>query len=226
MSSHRKKIIVLILFIALIAGLRFSGAGDSLTLDNLQQNRDALQLWVAGHRGLAVALYMLLYFLVVALSLPGGAVMTLAGGYLLGTITAVLCVILSATAGAIIAFLTARYLVGSSLQTRYRDPLVRFNAEMDRHGPNYLLTLRLIPLFPFFLVNFLSGLTRVNLGLFAWTTALGIVPGTVVFAFAGHQLESVRSVADILSPGVLTAFAVLAAFAFLPVVTSRFRKKP
>ena len=225
MTSHSKKIAILILFLSLIAGLRISGVGDSLTLEHLQKNRDALHAWVSSHLGLSVFLYIVTYILVTAFSLPGAAVMTLAGGYLFGTVLAILSVVVGATIGAMLAFLSARYLLGSRIQERYADQLAKFNAEMDRNGTRYLLTLRLIPLFPFFLVNFLSGLTRVSLGLFAWTTAVGIIPGTAVFAFAGHQLESVRSIGDVLSPRVLLAFGTLAAFTVLPAIRDRFRKK-
>ncbi|MDH4161311.1 MAG: TVP38/TMEM64 family protein [Nitrospirota bacterium] len=226
MTAHAKKISLLVLFVALIAGLRFSGLADSLTLENLQRNREALLSWVEGHRTLSFIVYILVYIAVVAFSLPGGAVMTLAGGYLFGTVPAVLCVVVGATCGAVLSFLSARYLIGSRVQERYAAQLARFNSEMDRNGGRYLLTLRLIPLFPFFLVNFLSGLTRVSLGLFTWTTAVGIIPGTAAFAFAGHQLESVKNVGDILSPRVLLALGILAAFTLLPALWSRIRKKP
>lgn len=226
MTTHAKKIILLVLFIGLIVGLRFSGLADYLTLENLQRNRDILQEWVALHRGLSFALYIAVYILVVAFSLPGGAVMTLAGGYLFGTVPAVLCVVIGATCGAVLAFLSARYLIGARIQGSYAAQLAKFNGEMNRNGARYLLTLRIIPLFPFFAVNFLSGLTQVPLGMFAWTTAVGIVPGTIVFAFAGQQFETIRSVGDILSPRVLLAFGVLAAFTLLPALGSRIRKKP
>jgi uncharacterized membrane protein YdjX (TVP38/TMEM64 family) len=112
------------------------------------------------------------------------------------------------------------------IQERYREQLEKFNSEMERNGPRYLLTLRLLPVFPFFLVNFLSGLTRVSLPTFLWTTSLGIIPGSMVYAFAGQQLETVRSVGDILSLKVLIAFGVLALFTFLPPLVQRLRKKP
>ena len=116
---------------------------------------------------------------------------------------------IGATCGAVLAFLSARYLLGSRLQESYGAQLAKFNGEMERNGVRYLLTLRLIPVFPFFLVNFLSGLTRVHLSTFTWTTAAGIIPGTVVFAYAGHQLETVHSVGDIFTGKVLSAFLLL-----------------
>jgi uncharacterized membrane protein YdjX (TVP38/TMEM64 family) len=174
----------------------------------------------------SIVSYIAVYILVTAFSIPGATIMTLAGGFVFGMALTVLCVNLAATTGAALAFLSARYLLGMRIQERYREQLEKFNSEIERNGPRYLLTLRLLPVFPFFLVNFLSGLTRVSLPTFLWTTSLGIIPGSVVYAFAGQQLETVRSVGDILSLKVLIAFGVLALFTFLPPLVQRLRKKP
>lgn len=225
MKKHTRTALLLALFVGVIAALRLSGVGDALTFENLQRNRDALLLWVRGNAALSVAAYIAVYVAAIALSLPGGAVLTLAGGFLFGTLPAVLYVNIGATAGAVLAFLSARYLLGSRLQERYRDRLAGFNAEMDRNGVRYLLSLRLVPVFPFFVVNFLAGLTRVPLATFAWTTALGIIPATAVFTYAGHQLEYVRSLSDILTGEVLFALLLLALITLAPAVIGRFRKK-
>ena len=225
MSPRAKKLLLFLVLAALIIGLRFSGIGDLLTLDNLQQRRDELAANVREHYALSLALYILAYIAVVAFSIPGATIMTLAGGFVFGTLPAVLAVNAAATAGAVLAFLSARYLLGTSLQERYQDQLAKFNAEMERNGARYLLTLRLIPVFPFFLVNFLSGLTRVPLTSFAWTTSLGIIPGSFVYAFAGRQLETVHRVGDILSSRMLLALALLAAFALVPAIRDRIRKR-
>jgi uncharacterized membrane protein YdjX (TVP38/TMEM64 family) len=226
MKQHTKKMLLLLVLLAVIAGVRMSGIGGVLTLENLQQNRDALLASVEQHRARSLIVFAALYVAVTALSIPGATVLTLAGGFLFGTLPTVLCVNLAATAGAVLAFLSARYLLGARLQAAYQQQLAKFNAEIDRNGMRYLLTLRLLPVFPFFLVNFLSGLTRVPLATFVWTTSLGIIPGSAVYAFAGHQLESVHAVGDIISVKVLTAFAVLALFTLFPAVADRFRKKP
>jgi uncharacterized membrane protein YdjX (TVP38/TMEM64 family) len=225
MKGTSKRLLLLALFIGVIAALRFSPIGDALTLENLQKHRDALLDFVHARFALSIIVYIAVYIVVVAFSLPGGAVMTLAGGYLFGTVVAVPCVVVGATTGALLAFLSARYLVGDRLQQAYTAQLERFNREMERNGIRYLLTLRLIPIFPFFLVNFLAGLTRVPFTAFAWTTAAGIVPGTIVYAFAGQQLETVRSIGDILSPRVLLAFVVLALFTLAPALFDRLRKR-
>jgi len=225
MTGRRKKLLLLLLFAGIVVALRFTGIGDILTLENLQQHRDELAAVVRDRYALSVAVYVLAYIAVVAFSIPGATVMTLAGGFVFGTLPTVLCVNVAATAGAVLAFLSARYLLGASLQERYREQLATFNAEIEQNGPRYLLTLRLLPVFPFFLVNFLSGLTRVPLATFAWTTSLGIIPGSLVYAFAGRQLETVHSLGDILSARLLLAFGLLALFTLVPAVRDRLRKK-
>jgi len=223
MKRHSRNIALLLLFIGLIIALRLSGAGDVLTFENLQRYKDALLAFVRDNTVLSVVLYILIYIVTVAVNLPGAAVLTIAGGFLFGTFPAVLYVNAGATTGAVLAFLSSRYLLGARLQETYRERLDKFNREMDRNGTRYLLTLRLIPVFPFFVVNFLAGLTRVPLAAFAWTTSLGIIPGTVVFAYAGHQLERVRSISDILTGKVLFTLLLLAAFTLAPTIIGRFR---
>jgi uncharacterized membrane protein YdjX (TVP38/TMEM64 family) len=226
MKKHSRNIALFLLFTGVVVALRLSGIGDLLTFDNLQKNRDALLAYVRDNGIYSIAIYILVYAAAIALNLPGGAVLTLAGGYLFGTLPAVLYVNVGATAGAVLAFLSARYLLGARLQERYRDRLAKFNNEIERNGTRYLLTLRLIPVFPFFVVNFLAGLTRVPLSTFSWTTSLGIIPASAVFAYAGHQLEHVNSVSDILSGKVLSAFLVLAAFILAPAIIGKFRRRP
>jgi uncharacterized membrane protein YdjX (TVP38/TMEM64 family) len=224
MKKQSRNLLLLLLFICVIVALRLSGAGEFLTLENVQKNKDALLAFVRENGGLSVALYILVYIVAIAVNLPGGAVLTMTGGFLFGTLPAVLYVNLGATTGAVLAFLSARYLLGARLQETYRDRLAAFNSEMTRNGARYLLTLRLIPVFPFFVVNFLAGLTRVPLATFSWTTALGIIPGTAVFAYAGHQLEQVSSIGDVFTGKVLTAFLLLALFTLAPAIIGRFRK--
>src|SRR5512134_2179752 len=205
MSGRKIQLLLLVLFILAIVLVRFSPLGSVLTFDNLKQNRQALLSFVDAHYVLSVASFIAVYVVVTALSVPGAVILTLAGGFLFGTAAGVLYVDAGATAGAVCAFLSARYLLGDRLQQKYGGQLVKFNSEMERNGASYLLTLRLIAVFPFFLVNFLAGLTKVPLKTFFWTTALGIIPGTAVFAFAGQQLGSINSPADILSKKVVAA---------------------
>ena len=223
MNIYTRNILLLILFIAAILAVRHSTLGSMLTFDNLKQHREELLVLVRDHYILSVVLFVVLYIVVTGLSIPGAVVLTLAGGFLYGTGLATLYVNLGATAGAVLAFLVARYLLGKQLQDKYQQQLDRFNREMEASGSRYLLFLRLIPVFPFFLINFLLGLTRVPLKTFAWTTAVGIIPGTIVFAYAGRQLGSIDSPADILSTNVVMALVLLACFALIPALFSRIK---
>jgi len=223
MTKQKKQILLLVLFIAVIAVLRWSPAGKVLTFDNLKQHRDLLITLVQDHYGLTVMLFIGVYILAAAFSIPGAVILTLGGGFLFGTTAATVYVNIGATAGASLAFLSARYLLGERLQEKYQSQLDTFNAEIAKNGARYLLTLRFIPVFPFFLINFLSGLTKVPFKTFVWTTSLGIIPGTAVFAFAGRQLGTINSLSEILSRKVIIAFVILALFAIFPVVLDRIK---
>ncbi|MEK9141625.1 MAG: VTT domain-containing protein, partial [Nitrospirota bacterium] len=162
----------------------------------------------------AVGIFIAAYVIVAGLSLPGAVILTLAGGFLFGATMATLFVNVGATTGATLAFLTARYLL--------RDTVEGF----AKNAFSYLLTLRLIPLFPFFVVNLVSGLTRVNVGTYVAATALGIIPGSFVYAYAGRQLGTINSLKEIASPNVVGAFVLLGLLALVPVVYRKFATKP
>ncbi|HDZ69312.1 MAG TPA: TVP38/TMEM64 family protein, partial [Phycisphaerales bacterium] len=173
---------------------------------------------------LSVLAYIVIYIVVTGLSLPGATILTLAGGFLYKVFFTVIYVNIAATTGAMLAFLFARYIAGQWIQQSYGDKLAKFNEEVDRNGAYYLLTLRFIPIFPFFLINTFAGLTNVPLRTFLWTTSLGIFPGSLVYAYAGRQLCRIKAMQDIFTGQVLLAFLLLAAFAVLPVIVNRIKK--
>lgn len=223
MKKYRRQLILLFLLIAAIVAIRLSGIGEYISFDNLQRNKQTLQELVNKNYISSIFLFVVIYIISTALSVPGATVLTLAGGFLFGTPLAVFCVNVGATAGATLAFLSARYLIGEWVQNRYGGLLKRFNEELSRNGHLYLLTLRLIPIFPFFMINFFGGLTRISLRTFVWTTSVGIIPGSFVYSFAGSQLNSINSPEDILSRRVLTAFLLLALFILFPVVIRKLQ---
>ncbi|HET9961881.1 MAG TPA: TVP38/TMEM64 family protein [Nitrospiraceae bacterium] len=184
----------------------------------MQANRDRLLGFTDGHYASAVGLFIFAYCTVVGLSLPGGAIMTLAGGFLFGSALGTLYVNVGATTGATLAFLAARYLLRDWVERKFGSRLSPFQEGFAKNSFSYLLTLRLIPLFPFFLVNMLSGLTRVPIGTYVAATALGIIPGSFVFAYAGRQLGTINSLKEIVSPNVLFAFTLLGLLALVPVL--------
>jgi len=224
-----KKLIKPLIFIAIVIAVvvldRFTGLSGYLTFENLVENKQLLAKLVADNFAISVVIYVVVYTLAVGLSIPGATMLTLAGGFLYGTLFGIVFVNMGATGGAFIAFFAARYFLGGSLQDKYGEKLKKFNAEFDANGHNYLIMLRLMPVFPFFLINLLAGLTTIKVRTFIWTTSLGIIPGSAVYAFAGSQLETINTPKDILSFNIVLAFVVLGLFSVIPVLVKKLRKK-
>jgi len=225
MKFSKKKLGILLIIIAAILAIRLTGVHHFLTFKNLQQNKLLLQGYVARHYVQALAAFIVIYMLIIAASIPGGTIMTLAGGFLFGTIVGALAVNVGATAGAFAAFLLSRYILGGWLQNRYKRQLESFNRELEQNGYLYLLTLRFIPLFPFFMINFFSGLTKIPARTYLWTTAVGILPGSLVYTFAGSQIGSINSPGDILSGRLILAFVLLGLLALVPVIYKKVKAK-
>jgi len=160
---------------------------------------------------------------VCAVMLPVTAVMMFAAGVLFGFREGLVLTLVGATCGAGAALLVSRHLLGSWLQRRFAAQLAAFNREFAAHGATYLLTMRFIPVFPFWMINLLAGCTRMPLGEFLWTTAVGVLPSAVVFVFLGGRLAYVRSLREALSAPTLLALAVPGVFALVPVLMRRLR---
>lgn len=224
-NSFKGKILIGSVLLTGIGAFFYFDLGQFLSLDSLQANRDALLQYTTSQYEIAVALYILIYILQTAFSLPGGAVLTLTGGFLFGSLMGTLFVNVGATAGATLAFLAARYLLRDWVEKKFGDRLGPIQEGFAKNAFSYLLTLRLIPVFPFFLVNLVSGLTRVNLGTYVLATSIGIIPGSFVFAFAGRQLGTINSLSEIASPPVLLAFTLLGVLALMPVAYRKWKTK-
>jgi uncharacterized membrane protein YdjX (TVP38/TMEM64 family) len=223
MKANYKRIIIVICLVALVVLIRVSGLQEFLTFEMLRQYRDQLLAITANNYIFTVGFFILLYITVVALSIPGAAVLSLAAGFLFG-LWGLLYVNIGATIGAIAAFLAARYLIGDWLQKRHAEKLASFNKEMAENGYNYLLTLRLIPAFPFFLVNIFAGITRIPLATYTWTTIVGIVPASFVFIYAGCQLGSIDKPEDILSGQILLVLILFGLLALIPIFLKKLMK--
>ena len=219
------KIVIALLLAAGIGAFFYFDLGQYLSLDALKKNRDSLLAYTESNFGVAVALFVCVYIVQTAFSLPGGAILTLAGGFLFGSLLGTVFVNVGATTGATLAFLAARYLLRDWVETKFGDRLEPIQAGFAQNAFSYLMTLRLIPAFPFFLVNLVSGLTRVNLGTYVIATAVGIIPGSFVFAYAGRQLGTINSLGEIASPPVLLAFTLLGLLALLPIVYRKLTGK-
>lgn len=202
----------LALLLLLVGGLVWAwwaGVTDVLTLQNLRARQAELAARVARDPWSAAATFFAVYVAVTAASIPGAAVLTLAAGALFGVARGLVLVSFASAIGASLAFLSARFVLRDALRARYRERLARIDDGLARDGARYLFTLRLVPVFPFFLVNMLTGLTAMSLGTFYWVSQLGMLPGTLAYVYAGTQLAEVASVRDVLSPGLIGAFVLL-----------------
>jgi uncharacterized membrane protein YdjX (TVP38/TMEM64 family) len=224
MKPVHKKILIALCIAAAIVAIRVFGFDQLLSLETFRQYRDQFLEFTAQHYIPTVAVFILVYIITVALSIPGATILTLTSGFLFGFF-GVIYVNIGATTGAILAFLVARYLIGNWVQKRYAEKLESFNREIADNGYNYLLTLRFIPLFPFFLINIFAGLTRVPLATFAWTTMVGILPGSFVYIYTGRQLGMIDKPGDILSWQIILAFVLLGLLALSPVLIKKIMKK-
>ncbi|GGK67654.1 FAD-dependent oxidoreductase [Amphritea balenae] len=210
-----KKIGLLLVIAALIGAFFMFDLGSYLSLDYIKGQQDALQGWVADNQLLAVAAFMLIYIAVTALSLPGAAVMTLAGGAVFGLFSGLIMVSFASSIGATLAFLMARYLFREPLTNKFSSYIEPINRGIEKDGISYLFTLRLVPLFPFFVINAVLGLTRMKAKTFYWVSQLGMLPGTVIFVNAGTQLAAIEQPGDILSPGLILSFCLLGIFPWI-----------
>jgi uncharacterized membrane protein YdjX (TVP38/TMEM64 family) len=207
------------------------GLHDYLTFDTLKANRAGLLDWVAARPLLAPLVYVLVYAAVVSFSLPGGAVLTVTGGFLFGTLLGGAYAVTGATIGAVVVFLAARTALGDTLRARAGGAVKRMEEGFREDAFSYLLVLRLVPLFPFFIVNLVPAFLGVSLGVYALATLLGIIPGALVYASVGNGLGAVFDAGDTPDLGILFTAPILlpivglCLLALVPVAYKRLKKK-
>jgi uncharacterized membrane protein YdjX (TVP38/TMEM64 family) len=224
-SVDRKKLVIGVVIVILVVLFFYFDLGRYLTIESLKNNRDLLAGLYSDNRFVFVALFIVIYIVQTALALPGAAVLTLAAGAIFGAVMGTVYANIGATIGATLSFLVARYLFHDTIQSKFGPKLQRINNELDKAGFNYLLFLRLVPIFPFFLINLAAGLTRIRLRTFILGTMLGIIPGGFVYCNAGASLASINSVGEIASFRVLGSLALLGLFALTPVFYAGFKRK-
>ncbi|QEA39423.1 pyridine nucleotide-disulfide oxidoreductase [Pistricoccus aurantiacus] len=210
-----KRWIILAVVIAAIVLFFVSGAYDAFSLANIKAQQASFQAWLARDPVTVIGGFFAIYVAMAALSLPGAALLTLLGGALFGFGWGLLIVSFASTIGATLAFLVARTLAQQPLEQRFSRQLARINQGIAREGAFYLFTLRLIPLFPFFVINLVMGLTRMRVWTFYWVSQVGMLPGTAVYVYAGRELGSLESLGGILSPGLILAFVLIGLFPWL-----------
>jgi uncharacterized membrane protein YdjX (TVP38/TMEM64 family) len=209
---NRSRIILLAIITTAIAAFFYFDGQQFLTLESLKARQASIAAYRDAHAMQAIALYGLIYIAVTGLSLPGAAILTLAGGAVFGLVWGTVIVSFASTIGATLAFLAARFLFRDSIQARFGDRLQDINEGIARDGAFYLFTLRLVPLFPFFIINLLMGLTTLKTSTFYWVSQVGMLAGTLVYINAGTQLAKISSLSGILSPALVGSFVLLGVF--------------
>ena len=220
-----KKIMILIFGVVLVFLFFWFDLQRFLTLEALKGNRQALAGYYAAHEFAMVAGFMAVYIAQTALSLPGAAILSLAAGAIFGAVRGTVYANIAATIGATLAFLVTRYLLRDLVLAKFGPKLEVLNRELEERGLNYLLFLRLVPVFPFFLINLAAGLTRLPLRTFIIGTMIGIIPGGFVYCNAGASLATITSLRGIASPRVLGSFALLGLFALIPALYARLKAR-
>ena len=204
-----KKLVIIAALAVLIAAYFLFDLGQYLTLEGIKQVVDDAQGFYRDNPILVLGVFFAIYVAVTAASLPGAAIMTLAAGALFGLVTGTILVSFASTMGAPLAFLASRFVLRDTIESRFGDRLKAINDGVERDGAFYLFTIRMIPLFPFFVVNLVMGLTRIKTWTFAWVSQIGMLLGTIVYVNAGTQLAQIESLSGIASPAVIGSFVLL-----------------
>lgn len=227
--SRVKRFSPLVMLLLAITAAFALGLDDYVSFEQLERNRGWLLDFVDRHAFLAPLGFMLIYAIAIALSLPGGAILTIAGGFLFGIVAGTVYAVIAATLGATVVFLIARTALGDSLRQRAGPAVRRMEAGFRENALNYLLFLRLIPAFPFWLVNLVPAFLGVPLGTYVVATAVGIIPGTLVFASVGNGLGTVFETGGrpdlgiIFKPDIILPIIGLAVLAILPVAYRKIK---
>lgn len=214
-----KKLIILLVLALVVASYFYFGLNETLTFAYLKENQVHLQQMVRDHKPWSILIYIGIYVLATGLSLPGATILTLAGGALFGSIIGTFYVSIASTLGATLAMIMARLFLQEWVNKKFGKRIEAINRGVENEGAFYLLTLRLVPVVPFFLINLGMGLTKMRVFTYMWVSQLGMLPGTFVYVNAGSQLSSLKSASGILSPEVLGSFVLLGIF---PLIAKKF----
>lgn len=206
------RIIIVVAGVVAVLLFVYFDLGQYLTLSYLKESQQKFRALYEQKSVLVIIVYMLIYVTVTALSLPGATVMTLAGGALFGFGVGLVIVSFASTIGATLACIVSRFLLQDWVQSKFGDKLQTINEGIEKEGSFYLFTLRLIPIFPFFVINLVSGLTKIPIITFFWVSQVGMLAGTAVYVNAGKEISKIDSLGGILSPGLIISFVILGLF--------------
>ena len=217
-----KKIVIIgVLALLIVGSFYYFGVDEYLNLDKIKENKDALVGYYEKNQFLTLLFFFVGYVVMAAFSLPGAVFLTLLAGFLFGNIAGVAVVSFASAIGATAAFLISRMVIGQYVQKKYHQYLSTINSGIEKEGVFYLLSLRLIPIFPFFLINLVMGLTRISIWKYYAVSQVGMFPGTLVYVNAGTALASISAIKDILSFQIIFAFSMLG---ILPIVLNLILK--
>jgi len=217
-KSLAKKLIVVAVLIGIVVLFRIYHLERFLSLEYIKNSQERFAALYATNPLPVVGAYFMLYVIVAALSLPGAAAMTLAGGALFGMGVGLVTVSFASSIGATLACFVARFILRDWVQNRFGNRLKAINEGINREGAFYLFTLRLVPIFPFFVINLVMGLTKMPLRTFYWVSQVGMLAGTAVYVNAGKELARIDSLSGIMSPRLLLSFVVLGLF---PIIAKK-----
>lgn len=206
------KVLIVVVIVGLIIAFKVFNLGQYITLSYIKESRDKFELLYGEYPVAVIVLYMGMYILTTSLSLPGAAVLTIAGGAFFGLWVGTFVVSFASSIGATLACFVSRFLLRDWIQGRFADRIKKVNEGIEKEGAFYLFTIRLIPVFPFWMVNILFGLTKIPLFRFYWVSQLGMLPVTMVYVNAGKELAKIESLRGILSPGLIVSFVLIGGF--------------
>lgn len=220
----KKRLLIGMVLICIVAAILCSGFHKHLSFNNIKSHSVWLRDYVENHYMRSVLLYMSTYFILIMCCMPGIAFLSLIGGFLFGVIPATIFTNIAATTAATLFFFMMRYMIGVYVQLKFAHRLVGFNAMIEKRGWLFLLALRLFPMIPFFTINLLASLTKIRPTVFMWTTAVGIIPSTLIFTFAGRQLGTLVEFRQIFSFPILAALGALIALIGMSYLINRYYK--
>jgi len=218
MKKHVNKITIILIVIGLIAAFRIFHLDNYLSLSYVKESRDKFEMLFVENRVAVIAVYVAIYLLVTTLSLPGAAVLGLAAGSLFGLLTGTVVVSFASSIGATLACAVSRFILRDWVQKKFGERLKTVNEGIEKEGAFYLFTLRLIPIFPFWLINLIMGITKMPLKTYYWVSQVGMLPGTIIFVNAGKEIAKIDSLSGVLSPGLILSFVLLGLF---PITTKK-----
>ncbi len=207
-----KRIIILVVIAGLIVAVRLLHLDQYLTLSYLKGSLDALRTLYRDHALMMIVGYFVIYVVTTSLSIPGAIPLSIAGGAVFGFWTTTLVVSFASSIGATLACFASRFILRDWIQNRFGEKIAKVNEGIEKEGAFYLFTLRLIPIFPFWMINLAMGLTKMPLFKFYWVSQIGMLAGTMVFVNAGKELAKIESVKGIISPSLIISFVLIGIF--------------